>query len=283
MSGATPELNLATAVDADDNADYLTLSLANSLRTVDALFNNVTGHNHGAAHSGGPITSVPAGAIPPITSAMIADGTIQTADIADSAVTSAKIADGTISSTDMAAGAAAGNVGALSNALTGFLPSPALASGVAITSPVITNPVINGTVSGSPAFGAFTAWVPSISQGGASITCSGYAGYQVVGKHVTVSVYLTVTSSSANGSGSPVTVTSIPLPPKQAGPYMTVGSFTYLRSGNTAIAGVVVLPSNPQIQFNAFSSTGGGMMGVSPAFSVALNDALSFTINYETT
>jgi hypothetical protein len=76
MSGATTELSLATAVDADDNADYLTLSLANSLRTVDALFNNVTGHTHGGAHQGGPIGSVPITAIPDgsITSAKIADG-----------------------------------------------------------------------------------------------------------------------------------------------------------------------------------------------------------------
>ena len=52
MSGATTELSLATAVDSDDNADYLTLSLATSLRTVDALFNNVTGHTHNGAHQG---------------------------------------------------------------------------------------------------------------------------------------------------------------------------------------------------------------------------------------
>jgi hypothetical protein len=65
MSGSTTELNLATAVDTDDNADYLTLSLANSLRTVDALFNNVTGHNHGGAHQGGAIAAaaIPGGSI----------------------------------------------------------------------------------------------------------------------------------------------------------------------------------------------------------------------------
>jgi hypothetical protein len=65
MSGSTTELNLATAVDTDDNADYLTLSLANSLRTVDALFNNVTGHNHGGAHQGGAIapSAIPGGSI----------------------------------------------------------------------------------------------------------------------------------------------------------------------------------------------------------------------------
>jgi hypothetical protein len=98
MPGATPELNLATAVDADDNADYLTLSLANSLRTVDALFNNISGHTHLGAHQGGPIAPPANGSI---TSAMIADGTI----------TSADIADGTIQMIDIAAGAVGGYLG----------------------------------------------------------------------------------------------------------------------------------------------------------------------------
>lgn len=93
MSGATTELNLRTAVDADDNADYLTLDLANSLRTIDALFNNVTGHNHTSAHQGGPLT-IGAGSIADgsITSVKIADGSILTADLADGSVTSAKLA-----------------------------------------------------------------------------------------------------------------------------------------------------------------------------------------------
>lgn len=92
MSGATTELNLRTAVDSDDNADYLTLDLANSLRTVDALFNNVTGHNHGGAHQGGPLT-IGGGNIADgsITSPKIADGSIQTVDLADHSVTSVKL------------------------------------------------------------------------------------------------------------------------------------------------------------------------------------------------
>lgn len=93
MSGTTPELALQTAVDSDDNADYLTLNLANSLRTIDALFNNVTGHTHASAHQGGPITigasNIADGSI---NSAKIADGSIATIDLADGAVTSAKLA-----------------------------------------------------------------------------------------------------------------------------------------------------------------------------------------------
>lgn len=57
MAGTTTELALSTAVDTDDTADYLTLNLANSLRTIDALFNNVSGHTHASAHQGGPIAA----------------------------------------------------------------------------------------------------------------------------------------------------------------------------------------------------------------------------------
>ena len=93
MPVPTPELGLSQAVDADDTADYLVTNLANSLVTVDALFNNVAGHTHGGVHQGGPITSIPASAIPlgSITSGMIADGTIQSADIAPGAITSVNI------------------------------------------------------------------------------------------------------------------------------------------------------------------------------------------------
>jgi hypothetical protein len=93
MSGSTPELNLKTAIDSDDTADYLTLSLADSLRTVDALYNNVTGHTHSGLHQGGPVASVPISALADgsITSAKIADGAIATVDLADAAVTPVKL------------------------------------------------------------------------------------------------------------------------------------------------------------------------------------------------
>lgn len=97
MSGNTTELALKTAVDADDTADYLTLSLASSLTTLDALFNNTTGHSHSGAHQGGPVTAIGADAIP--------DGSITSAKIADGTITSADIADGGIATIDIAANA----------------------------------------------------------------------------------------------------------------------------------------------------------------------------------
>jgi hypothetical protein len=107
MSGSTTELGIATAVDGDDNADYLTIGLKNGLQTLDALFNNQTGHNHSASHQGGPITTIPASAIPDgsITSAKIADGTITGLDFADGAVTTVKLGDGSVTNVKLAANA----------------------------------------------------------------------------------------------------------------------------------------------------------------------------------
>src|SRR5262252_4436946 len=107
MSGATTELNLSTAVDSDDNADYLTIALANSLRTVDGLFNNTSGHTHGGAHQGGPISTIPVSAIPDgsITGAKIQDGSIGLADLAPNSVDGSKIVDGSIGTSDIGTGA----------------------------------------------------------------------------------------------------------------------------------------------------------------------------------
>jgi len=104
MTGTTVELALKTAVDADDLADYLTISEVANLQTLDALFSNTTGHNHGGAHQGGPITAIPITALPDgsVTSAKIADGTIATGDLANGAVTTDKIAAGAVSNVQIA-------------------------------------------------------------------------------------------------------------------------------------------------------------------------------------
>ena len=90
MSTLTSELNLSRAVDADDTEQYLTVALANSLTTLDGLFNSTTGHTHGGAHQGGVLGP---GAFP--------DNTIPGAKIVDGSIYSAKIADGTISKADL--------------------------------------------------------------------------------------------------------------------------------------------------------------------------------------
>jgi hypothetical protein len=67
---------------------------------VQKLAEAMSGHDH----TTGKGVALAAGSIPngTITSAMIADGTIDTADLKDGAVTSAKIADGTIATVDLA-------------------------------------------------------------------------------------------------------------------------------------------------------------------------------------
>jgi hypothetical protein len=55
MSGLTSELALGTAVGSDDTANYLTITLANALNTIDGEFSSATGHNHSGAHQGGAL------------------------------------------------------------------------------------------------------------------------------------------------------------------------------------------------------------------------------------
>jgi len=55
VSDLTPELSLFTAVDDDDTADYLTLSLRDSLQILDGLFSSATGHRHNGSHQGGAL------------------------------------------------------------------------------------------------------------------------------------------------------------------------------------------------------------------------------------
>lgn len=98
MPTPTTELGLQKALDADDTADYLDTYLANSLGIIDSLFNNVTGHTHGDVHQGGPISTIPASAIPDgsITSVKIQDGTIQLVDLAPATYTLGGDLSGTI-------------------------------------------------------------------------------------------------------------------------------------------------------------------------------------------
>lgn len=89
MSTLTPELNLVQAQDADDTADYLTLTngLAGTLAIIDGLFNASTGHVHGGAHQGGTLTAN-----------SYADNTLPGAKLVDGSVTYAKLAAGMLES-----------------------------------------------------------------------------------------------------------------------------------------------------------------------------------------
>jgi len=90
MSNLTSELNLKTAVDADDTEVYLTSDLAGSLNTLDGLFNATTGHTHSGSHQGGVLG---ANAFP--------DNTIPGAKIVTGSITSTQIANGTVTVADL--------------------------------------------------------------------------------------------------------------------------------------------------------------------------------------
>jgi len=105
MSDLSSELNLALAVDDDDQADYLVTpaGLRGSLLTIDGLFSNSTGHTHGGAHQGGTInpSGFPDGSIP---GSKLVDASVYNVKLVDLTVTGAKIAAATITPDKLAAG-----------------------------------------------------------------------------------------------------------------------------------------------------------------------------------
>jgi hypothetical protein len=61
MPNKTQELGLNLALDNDDAADYEVVYLADSLTTIDGLFNQGNGHTHSGPHQGGLIGSAAIG------------------------------------------------------------------------------------------------------------------------------------------------------------------------------------------------------------------------------
>ena len=91
MTNLTPELNLVTAEDDDDIADYNVLSLADSLTIVDGLFNQATGHSHNGAHQGGTLGPN-----------AFADNTIPGTKLVDNSVHGTKLVDGSVTAIKLA-------------------------------------------------------------------------------------------------------------------------------------------------------------------------------------
>src|SRR5262245_11263556 len=81
MTTLTPELNLVKGENADDTADYLTISLANSLGILDGLFNATTGHTHSGSHQGAVLGAN-----------AIVDNTLNGSKLVNGSVTYAKLA-----------------------------------------------------------------------------------------------------------------------------------------------------------------------------------------------
>jgi hypothetical protein len=251
MSGATTELSLATAVDSDDNADYLTINLANSLRTVDGLFNNVTGHNHGSAHQGGPIST-----------SSIQDGTVTLAKLAANSVDSSKIVDGSIALADLAP-----NSVDTSKIVDGTITAADL------------NPALGN-------FGAGTIWTPSTNQGGTGPTASAInASYVKIGRLVLVQAMITY--SNLGQAGYDIIVSTTPIPPRWTGGYTCIGSFVYVRSAVGVYAGSVVSTAAALLKFAAGGSDGTNIVQPflgntgGPSFAIGIGDVLSFSLFYE--
>ncbi len=119
---------------------------------VQSLAAAVSTHNHTTGWG----AVLPAAAITPglITSTMIADGTIQTADLADACVVGAKIAGLTVTANHIMDGQVVSSKIPDGQIVTrciadGNVTTSKIASGITLTNPTLTNPIINGSMSGT--------------------------------------------------------------------------------------------------------------------------------------
>jgi len=151
-----------------------------------------------------------------------------------------------------------------------------------LSNKTLTSPVINGTLTGSAGFDPWTSWTPAFTQGGTNPTLNNLSSaYSQEGKYVRVRVNVQATSTGV--AGSPIIVSTLPVPPKFTSGYSIIGTFTYLQLGVDQHVGAVVATASALAQMFGNKSTGGGYLGATggPSFAVAVGDTLSMKLEYE--
>lgn len=157
-----------------------------------------------------------------------------------------------------------------------------------IAGSTLTSPVINGAVSGTAGFGAWSTFTPTLTENssvpGFTVT---RASYSRVGKTADVSVLLSLTSTGAVGSAGTIIVGALPLAPaaNMVNGAVAVGSFLYQRVGTQLYKGVCVFSSSNTVNFVSDSTAGNitSYLGATPSFVVANTDTLGLNLHYETT
>jgi hypothetical protein len=123
--------------------------------------------------------------------------------------------------------------------------------------------------------GAWATWTPALAQS-AAITATSDSTYTRSGRNVTAR--FTLTATSAGTAGNYVTIT---LPVAAATPASIVhaGDFTIIDAGTALLCGTLVLVSSTVARFVISGSI--DYAGVSPAYTIAINDVISGVLKYE--
>jgi hypothetical protein len=143
-----------------------------------------------------------------------------------------------------------------------------------LTAPIITSPVVSGG-----AFGAYTTWVPAVSQPGALGATINYATYQQIGKLALVTANITITGTGT--SANRIVVSTLPIAPKYTGALSVIGAFSYQRTAASVIYSGSAIATSAAVAAFEVPAAAGDYMGVQPAFAAANTDVLSFTLCYE--
>lgn len=129
----------------------------------------------------------------------------------------------------------------------------------------------------------WTAFTPTLVQGGAAAITVDYARYRLFGKLAVVRISLSVTGAGGAAAGSDILVSSIPaaIAPASTGPFAVCGSSqVYDQSAGQVYAGVAF--ADASTRFGTYLSGVGALpVGRSPAFTLAAGDHQSMALAYE--
>lgn len=144
---------------------------------------------------------------------------------------------------------------------------------------------INGTMSGTAGFNAWsTLATPVFNQGGAVAATVSYATYTQVGKTVHAQISLTPTAGGAGGSAIVISglQTLLPVPKHLNGAIAVCGHALYFDASATNYYTMTAEWNTADVL--AFHTNGSSaLFGVSPAVTAASSDALVLQVTYETT
>lgn len=147
-----------------------------------------------------------------------------------------------------------------------------------LTNKTFTNPVLNGAVSGTAGFDAWTDWDPDLTQGAANPTSSNQSSrWNRQGNDVKVTGNITATS--AGSAGAIIQISTLPAVPAYLGAGAVLGTYVYTVPGVTFHEGSVVLVNSTTVTLvkDGFAN----FLGAAPSFAIAIDDIIQFSLSYE--
>jgi hypothetical protein len=121
-------------------------------------------------------------------------------------------------------------------------------------------------------------WTPVLTQGNQTPTISGYtAKYVKIGKTIQLWGYLPIQSSGQ--ASQLIIVTGLPISPVLDS-WQAIGSFFGMDYGTGILAGVVQILNDSGWKLYFSSPNANNWLGINPAWTLANQDYLTFSINY---